>query len=293
MTVLFDGRAKRLTDLRFHEVSSGGNVGPSAATFGKTYYKSQVPPVWDGVTFTKDNISLVADSHYVKVYEVRCGIGDESAWQPPGSFLAERKGAAQLSTRRPNDLGKWDWYAIGTRVPAWQGDPSKLEWFDLTSFAYQTTRGDQLALRIAYDPSSPTKLCYAIEANVGKANYPTVPFDGDRRWWQKLLPLVFGRRDEWAIGVKNATDDSGAVVVYHRVAGGSWAKRLERAGTPTYLYGTTSYGKFERDGSNWPKVIDKIGAYFGRYPAGTVETVYETGLVRCTDLATAKASFLR
>jgi hypothetical protein len=67
------------------------------------------------------------------------------------------------------------------------------------------------------------------------------------------------------IGIKWATDNTGAVEVYARTPGASWTHVLERLHEPTYAYGTTSYGSRNKRGSNWPQVLDKIGLYFGGY----------------------------
>lgn len=304
-SVIFSGLAKDMESLVGHEVTASDPYTTAVHRADGTtdyYVLSQKwigdddpaviekHPKWDGLNFTHDDISLAADSHYGKIFNVRCAIGDSNAWQPPGSFLTAKKGAAQVSVRRTNDLGKWGYYALGASVPSWSGDPAALQWFDFISLGYQTSRGDQFAFRLIYDSASPTKLSWAVEANVGYAADPSV-FNADHRWQAKIMPVTFGQRDEWAFAIKWATDDTGAVQIYHRVAGGTWSMVFEKLNTPTYLYGTTTYGTFAKDGSNWTTVIDKLGAYFGVYPGGTVENVKETGLVHASDLATAQATF--
>ena len=63
---------------------------------------------------------------------------------------------------------------------------------------------------------------------------------------------------------------------------------------PTYLYGTTAYGTFAKDGSDWPTVLDKIGLYYGygdhSKTSFPTETVYESGLTRSSDMATAEST---
>lgn len=284
-TIYFDGRARRMESLYSYEDVYGDR---------NTWHREQKPVLWDGLNFLFSNvgrgIALAPDARYGQVFKVTTKIGDSDPFQPPGSFLSANKGAGQVTKRRSNNLGKWDWYAMSSKVPSWSGSPSSLQWFDLASLAYQTSRGDQFAFRLAYDPNSPTKLSYAVSANVGHAVDPNL-FNADRAWQAKLLPLVFNRWDEWVFGIRNATDDTGQVQVYHRVPGGSWAKVLDRQNTPTYIWGTTSYGTFNRDGSNWGTVLDKIGAYYGRYPGSILETVYESGIVRCSDRATAASTF--
>ena len=137
-------------------------------------------------------------------------------------------------------------------------------------------------------------LYFEVSQNSGYANNASGYATGSVHYTQPILPVTFGSWREFAVGIKWATDNTGAVQVYSRTAGGSWSKAFEKLNEPTYLYGTTSYGTFAQDGSNWPTVIDKLGLYYG-YTDKTkttfpVETVYESGLTRSSDLATAQST---
>jgi hypothetical protein len=135
-------------------------------------------------------------------------------------------------------------------------------------------------------------LYFEVSQNSGYANNPTGYATGSVHYTHPILPVTFGNWREFVVGIKWATDNTGAVEVYSRTPGGSWSKAFEKLNEPTYLYGTTSYGTFAQDGSNWPTVIDKLGLYYGGYSTTSfpTETVYESGLTRSSNLATAKST---
>jgi hypothetical protein len=193
-----------------------------------------------------------------------------------------------MSIRRTNDLGKWDWYAIAVKVPSWS-DLSQLRFAALLSMGYQTSSSDQVGLGMKNNNGT---LYWQLNQNSGLASKTSTGFyAGTVHYVQPLMPVVYNQWQEFVVGVKWATDNTGAVQVYSRPAGGSWAKIFERLNEPTYLYGTTAYGTFAQDGSNWATVIDKIGLYYGVYDTSKpTETVYESGLTRSSDLSTAKSS---
>jgi hypothetical protein len=267
-SVYFDGRANKMTQLYSVGI---GNQGQS-------------PSLWTCLCFTNNDISLASDSTYGQAYKATVPIGDTNPW---GGALAAGDGAGQLSIRRSNDLGKWDWYALAIKVPSWSGALANIKFVDLLSMGYQTSAGDQVGLGLMNNNGT---LAWQIHQNSGYANVTSGFATGSVSYKTPILPVSYGQWQEFAVGVKWATDNTGAVQVYSRTPGGSWQKLFEKLNQPTYLYGTTATGTFAQDGSNWPTVIDKIGLYYGEYSITPTETVYESGLTRSSDLATAQST---
>jgi hypothetical protein len=268
-SVSFDGRAKRMK--RLYSVGVGN--------------QGQFPRLWTCLCFMDNDISLTSDSDYGQVYKASVTIGDHNPWD---STLPTTSGAGQMSIRRKNDLGKWDWYAIALKVPSWSGPVTNISFVDILSVGYQTSQGDQVGLGLMDDNG---RLAWQIHQNSGYANDPNGRALGSVNYTTPILPVSYGQWEEFVVGVKWATDKTGAVEVYDRTPGGSWRRIYERRNEPTYLYGTTPNGSFAQKGSNWPTVIDKIGLYYGEYGGiKPTETVYESGLTRSSDLATAQST---
>jgi hypothetical protein len=271
-SVYFDGRASRM------------KVVTESGSPPKVVQTQKPANVWSCLCFLKNDISLASDGTYGKAYKVAVATGDTNPWG--GSKTTD--GAAQMSVRRNNDLGKWDYYALAVKVPSWSGPMSDLYFSTLLSVGYQTSQGDQVALGLY--PNSHGQLSFEIHQNSGRANNANGWAAGSVSYKQPFLPVTFGQWQEFVVGVKWATDNTGAVQVYSRTPHGSWSKVFKKLNEPTYLYGTTPNGTFARDGSNWGTVIDKLGLYFNEY-GGESETVVESGVTRSSDLATAKSTF--
>jgi Polysaccharide lyase len=276
-TLAFDGGAHSMTTLYSYETTAGDI---------STLKQGQSPNTWTCLCFNNNSMSLVADSRYGKAYKVAIGPGDRNPWN---TSAPASNAAGQVTTRRTNNLGKWDWYAVSVRVDSWADLTTA--WADLISVGYQTSSGDQVRLGLKNNNGS---LYFEVSQNSGYANNSSGYATGSVNYTQPILPVTFGTWREFVVGIKWATDNTGAVEVYSRTPGGSWSKAFEKLNEPTYLYGTTSYGTFAKDGSNWPTVLDKLGLYYGyadktktTYP---VETVYESGLSRSSDLATAQST---
>jgi hypothetical protein len=273
-TLAFDGGAKNMTTLYSYQTTAGDI---------STLKQGQSPNTWTCLCFNNNSMSLVADSTYGKAYKVAVGPGDRNPWN---TSAPASNAAGQVSTRRPNNLGKWDWYALAVKVNSWADLAT--EWADIISVGYQTSSGDQVRLGLMNNKGS---LYFEVSQNSGYANNSTGYARGSVNYTQPILPVTFGQWREFVVGIKWATDNTGAVQVYSRTPGGSWSKTFEKLNEPTYLYGTTSYGTFAQNGSNWPTVIDKLGLYYGGNSTSfPTETVYESGLTRSSDLATAKAT---
>jgi Polysaccharide lyase len=268
-TVYFDGRAKLMTQLYRVNTTDGG----------------ESPNIWTCTCFQNNDLSLSSDGTFGQAYKSTVPIGDHNPWD---TTLPTFDGAGQLSIRRNNDLGQWDYYAMAVKIPSWAGAPANLRFVTLASLGYQTSSSDQVALGLQDNGSG--GLNFNIQQNSGYANNPSGWAAGSVSYKAPFLPVTYGQWQEFVIGVKWATDNTGAVQVYSRAPGGSWSKVFERLNEPTYLYGVTGYGTFAQDGSNWPTVIDKIGLYYGEYDITPTETVYESGLTRSSDLATAEST---
>ncbi len=268
-TVSFDGRAKMMTQLYSTSATNQG----------------QSPNMWTCLCFTKNDLSLVPDSTNGQAYKAAVATGDTNPWG--GSSTTD--GAAQLSTRRNNDLGQWDYYGFAVKVPSWNGPMTDLFFSELVSLGYQTSQSSQVALGLYGNENNNQPLSFSIDQNAGYANNATGYATGSVHYNQTFMPVKFGQWEEFVIAVKWATDNTGALRVYNREPGGSWSQVFDKENEATELYGTTPNGTFAQNGSNWPTVIDKMGLYFQEY-GGESETVYESGLTRSSDLATAEST---
>jgi hypothetical protein len=267
-SVSFDGRAKQMKQLYS---LAAGNQGQS-------------PNLWTCLCFTHNDISLTSDSTFGQVYRARVSIGDTNPW---GGDIASADGAGQMSVRRGNDLGRWDWYGIALKVPSWSGPLDNISFVDILSVGYQTSAGDQVGLGLMDNNGT---LAWQMHQNSGYANATSGWAAGSVGYTTPIMPVHYGQWQEFAVGVKWATDNTGAVEVYSRSPGGNWNRVFTKLNEPTYLYGTTPYGTFAQNGSNWPTVIDKIGLYYGEYDITPTQTLYESGLTRAGDLATAQST---
>ncbi len=297
-TVLFDGRASQMASMDSYETDQAhSNLGPVVVN-GATYYynttqvwNDSTHPLWDCVCYGRGighNITPHADPHYGKTFMVTVKIGDTNQWG--GSQGGNLNGAAQCSKRRVLHTDAWTWFAFGCMVPAWNGAPNNIYFCDLCVPGYQTSQGDQVALRLNGDSG---KLQYAISQNAGKATISGGWAAGSVAYETPFLPVTFGQWDEFCIGVKAATDDTGEVQVYHRKQGDPWSTAPAFAHTgATALYGTMPNGSLFPQNIEGQGVIDKIGLYYGNHDQ-TVnqQTVYETGMVVCPDLGSAQGVF--
>lgn len=287
-----------MTELVGHEVASTQPFtnGPIKWTDGTEhyFYFNHAPTIWGSPPkssgangYIKDNITLEEDDRYLKIIKVKAQVGDSNPWLMK-SFLAAQKAAAQLTVGRTIQLGMVDYYAFAFKVDAWT-NPAACQWADIISVGYQTAANDQLALALKYDNTH--GFHYSIQSNAGYGNDPTKNPVGTTFYRDFVKPVVFGQWEEFVVPVKWATDKTGFVQIYNRVPSGpnTWSKLYEKEGIDTQFYGTSPYGSFPQSGDRG--VIDKVGLYYGVYPAGTSQTVHESGLSRCSDLATAQAQF--
>lgn len=271
----FDGRANQMASL------SGDTDGSNA-----TSNASQSPNLWTCVCFMNSDIALAADSTYGKDYNVSVATGDNNGFGGTGPTY----GAGQLSIRQNNDLGQTDYYSMAVKVPAWSGPIGDLFFVDLASLGYQTSSNDQVAFGLWNGPNDAGPLVYSMSVNGGLSNgggQGTAV--GTTNYQDTVMPVTFGRWDDFVIAVSWSTTNTGEIKIYNRVPGGAWSVVYDKTNISDYLYGPVQgTSGFAQDGSNWPTIIDKIGLYFKEY-GGESESVQESGLTVSSDLATAEA----
>lgn len=271
-----------MTELYSYETTPGDKT---------TLKQGQSPQVWTALAFEGNDISLVADPRYGKVYKCEVPVGDLNPWVNPSSPAFAGTGAGQLTIRRGTEYGQWRWYGIAVKVPSF-ANVGNLNFLDIASLGYQTIEYDQVAFKLTNVGGT---LHYAINQNSGQltrnaaGNYP-----GTVHYTQPFLPVKYGEQREFVLGVKWTADNTGGVKVYSRLPAGAWSQVFEKLNVPTYAYGSTNFSSWSiaQLQSSTAHVLDKIGLYYGM--SGGVkptETVYESGLTRCSDLATAQSLF--
>jgi hypothetical protein len=268
---LFDGRARSMTMIR--SLSST--------------QQSQAPSVWSCLCFGDDDISLVPDSRFGKVYSITAGPGSHNPWASLGPGVA----AAEVSVRRPVRLGRWDWYANSFKaLPGW----TLTDWGTVEQMNYPTLTSPPL--EIDYD-----KYGVGIDRSIGEV--ATVGGKAQFRDVRRFFPVseVIGKWLDFVVGVRWATDTTGAIRVYTRCIAcreTHWVLRYSRSHIVTMQWGggiLTAAGR-NPNGSGEITTLDKQGLYYGFFD-GHVPSVLPTnhilemGFVRTTSEAAAKAAF--
>jgi hypothetical protein len=212
----------------------------------------------------------------------------------PGSRAPYNTGApantamAELSKRQPTELGATDYYGLAVKIPSasWHNP----DWASLMSLGYETFSNDQIALHVYPSSSGPQ---FQLMQNSGYLNCPSTTCNGavSGRW--TIAPVIYDKWFEFVFAVKWATDSTGFVRVYMRNLGGAWTLALDRENVATYAYGTSAYGTVSADMHQLSTTLDKFGLYYGYWNSATTSfpknTIQSSGLVRATDLATAKS----
>jgi hypothetical protein len=251
--------------------------------------QGQSPAMWDCLCFLNNDMQLASNSRYGKVYTVKAGVGSTNPWYNIGAG----KASAEVSKRRANDLGKWDWFAGAYKIDSGLSAP---DWIVLMQFGYPTLSSPPLALGVHLVNGVPT---FVVDRNAGLlANNGYGFYAGTVLEQKPLLPIPYGKWVDFVIGVKWATDKTGEIRAYARVEGQTdYTLRLSESATPTWQYGTTPYGTVHADGTdsagNQVTVIDHGGLYYGYWDARTTfqtEYVVESGITRASDYATAAAT---
>jgi Polysaccharide lyase len=277
--VLFDGRATRMSEI--HSTSATD--------------QTQAPLVWDCLCFLGNDIALVPDRRFGMVYSVTAGPGSKNPWWNGGDRIA----SAEVSKRRPVRLGQWDWYANAYKVLSGY---TPADWATVTQMNYPTITSPPL--EIDFD-----KYGVGISRAVGYVS--TVGGRAEIIDHRRFFPVsaVVDKWVEFLIGVKWATDKTGAIRVYTRcrecAKGRSaprgqrqrrgWILRYSRDNIVTMQYGAgvmNANGTSIANGAGMT-TIDHAGLYFGYSSTpSTMPTnrVLQRGLLRASDMATAASS---
>lgn len=272
---VFDGRASRLTLLQSYETTPGTL---------STLVQKQSPAVWDGLSFLQNDITLVPDAHYGQVYDVKVNGGSHNPYYTPTDGRS-----SELSVRRAMILGVWDWYVNAYKVVAPFSQP---DWCTVDQFGYPSLSSPPLGVYI--DAGHFNLHQYAGQFTAGQSR-PSGPIAQN-----DIQPVVLGEWLEFIVGVKWATDSTGAVQVHTRVPGAGWLKKVDKTGFATAQWGTVGANTIPAsyiDSSGHPfGVIDHGGLYYGYYSAPPLPSpfpanhVQRLGLARWASLADAKAS---
>jgi len=267
-TIYFDGRASQMSLISSASQSS----------------QSQSPDLWDCLCFLNNDIALIPDSRFGKVYSATAGPGSHNPWWTPPAGIA----SAEVSTSRPVRLGQWDWYANSFNV---QPGYTLTGWGAVDQMNYSSITSPPL--EIDFD-----KRGVGIERSVGfVASVSGSPQIHDSRYFFPVS-RVTGKWLDFVVGVKWATDTTGAIRVYTRCrecGDTDWVLRYSKNKIITMQWGA---GIMNRDGTDPDTgqpitTLDKEGLYYGlSSPPATLPTnrILEMGLVRTSDEATAKAA---
>jgi hypothetical protein len=272
-SALFDGRAAVMRSL--------DPVGGSG-------HASQDPVLWDCVCYVNGNIKLVSDTRYGKAYRY---FTDDSAWNGWAYDPGPNVGTSELGELRPQGLGHWDWYALAVKIPfgwrqptwallfepnfpAWTSPPEGLN-------ASPRNRGGSYCWRY----SAACKPWFNFVRSVGVVG-STNP---EHHW---LRPVQLGKWTEFVMGIKWATDRSGAYRVYSRVSSDRKVSfKLNAAATGVVTYQTKA-------GTAAPATtVDLQLLYEGTEPTNGWpsplwgNTIYQRGFQRFSDKASALAAF--
>jgi hypothetical protein len=276
-TILFDGRAAKMTEI--HSTAIGD--------------QRQAPALWDCLCFLNDDIRLMGNKRFGKVYSIAVGPNSHNPWWNGGPRIV----SAEVTTRRPVRLGQWDWYADSFMV---------LPGYVPTDFAavaqmnYPTITSPPLEIDFDKYGVGISRAVGYVSSVGGKAEIV------DNQRFFKVSAVV-GKWVDFVIGVKWATDATGAIRVYTRCAAcirhgntqairaqrRRWVLRYSRDSLVTMQYGAgvmTADGKTP-DGRDIV-TIDHAGLYYGYSGTQPMPTnrILQSGLVRASDRATAAAT---
>jgi hypothetical protein len=243
--------------------------------------QNQSPDVWDCLCYINSNVKLVSDATFGKAYQYYTDDSAYNGWWDPGPM----KGASELDMNHTQNLGKWDWYALAIKVPSTWNQPTWATMFE-PNFPQLTSPPESVNVSprasdgsYAWSYSTPHSSWWELF----RFNGTSGSLVRQDRW---LRPVEFGKWTEFVLGVKWATDDTGAYKVYMRVpADGEANFTLEDQQTNVNTY-QSSYASQTTDiqmlyfgnEAGWPSPLP------GNY-------VYFNGFRRYGDEASALAAF--
>jgi len=273
--VEFNGLATQLQSISSTGYSSTNNLA-----------QSQSPSVYDGLLFTNNDFTLASESAFGNVFNVSAEPGSRA---PYNTGAPANQAMSEVSKRQPTELGNTDYYALAVKIPSatWHNP----DWASLMSLGYETFSNDQLGLHVYPTSSGPQ---FQLMQNAGYLNCPSTTCNGSVSGRWPIAQVVYDKWFEFVYAVKWATGSTGFVRVYMRNPGGSWTLAVDRENVATYAYGTSAYGTVSADMHEKASTLDKLGLYYGYWNSGTTSfpknTIQSSGLVRATDLATAKSA---
>jgi hypothetical protein len=234
---------------------------------------------WDGLTYKNGDIWLTTDPFYGKVYAVCCNGASSNPWYDDATSMS-----AELTKRKGNRAGLWDWYALVFAVAT---DFTPTDWGVVYQFNYPTLSSPPLAIAIDRNGIGLDRLAGRLrETSPGNGKW----YVADVQDHPRFLPLasVAGKWVEVLLGVKWAFDATGAIRCSTRCkANGETAftSRFTADNVPTWQY---------RDGQPKPTAgLDKQGCYQGYGsvpPSWPTNHVLHRGFMVCSDEATARAN---
>jgi hypothetical protein len=269
----FDGRASRIGLSR----SLSSTAEPSAAG-------------WACLCFLGDGISIKADGRFGSVFAVTAGPGYHNPFFDPGPWRT----SSELSARRPVRLGQWDWYADSVKLLP--GFNTTADWALVADMNYPTI--SHTPLEIDYD-----KYGVGISRDVGYIEqvFGAAPIRDVQRFWRPdAYPALIGKWIDWVIGVRWATNTSGALRVYTRCTAcrnAGWVLRYSLSRAITMQWGggvMTADGRDPTTGREM-MTLDKMGLYYGYTQpqsfALPTNHVLEMGIVRASTRDAAMSVF--
>lgn len=266
--LVFDGRAARLSSL--------------GACF-------QTPAVWDVLQFTTGDLALQPDARFGSVYSVKCGPQSDLSPGCGGPIWASDIAYTSLNHHYPAPLGQTLWYADSIQLVA------PFTFIDGWMSLLQMCLGPQDAPAQWVLRFVGSGYAFALQRNAGNVTAT----GGGAATVEAITANAAGLVGEWVdlvTGIKYASDSTGTVDVYVRVAGGSWTHPVSHTGVPTWQYGTIGGNTVNPDGSGNVGNNDQMNVYAGfwdqrplsQFPANQL---LRRGYVIAPDLATAQASF--
>lgn len=251
--------------------------------------KQSDPSPWTALSFANNTVTLVPDALFGTVYKFTIGPGDTSPWG--GGLNTKQACAGEMSHRRTWDGGKTDYFAMAVRIDQWN-QMDYFEFCELFQLGYQTSQSAQCGITLMLENGV---LKYGIEVNGGYWNMPAGSGwkPGEVSLKQSFMPVTLGQWTEFVVAVKWSTHADGLTVIYSRSEGGTWKQVFSFNGA-NQIWGVTPNGTFPEFPDPSVTVIDKQSLYYGfgfdkiSWPA---ETVYHSGLLIASDLATAQGTF--
>ena len=262
---LFDGRAKLVDSMR--GTTYGQPYGTGAYMNPRIYNE-------DIATYYEDDISLLADARFGKVFRV--GLNERSR-NPGWVGQPASKPSAEITERRPIAIGQVDWYAVSLKFQAgWKAG----DWGVVVQLGYPTLTSPPLAVAISLK-SGVAKV--GIDRHAGTVTSGTTGLTNVEARFHDLTD-VQGKWLDFLIGVQWDPKANGWVRVETRPEGSGWGVRYEAHDTPTW----------QQKSGDGPKatVMDKMGAYQdASHLTGSWENVVlHSGITRWADEASARAS---